>query len=171
MRMRSMAAALTTAATLAAGALLPLATAAPAQAYSPNPMTYINRQVTDNCPCTYGDLIDGTYFQQDVGGTAVKILGTGTKASDIVGKVEFHPLGEKLWIYDTKNDGDALYAQVQYQIDGSSRATPLYKAPGTTKTVDVRTIDLSLPEGTFVTVLWYDDADGKDLIAVSRGRA
>ncbi|MEU1278544.1 hypothetical protein [Streptomyces sp. NPDC005805] len=171
MRIRNRATALTSATAIAAGVLFTAVAAAPAQAYSPNPTTYITRQVTDNCPCTYGDLIDGTYFQKDVGGTAVKIMGTVGKPSNIVGKVEFHPQGEKLWIYDTKNDGDALYVRVEYTIDGSLRSTDMYKAPGTPKEIDVRTVDLNLPEGTFVTVLWYDDADGDDLIAVGRGRA
>ncbi|MFC7814046.1 MULTISPECIES: hypothetical protein [unclassified Streptomyces] len=151
---------------LAAGTLLTTVTAAPAQAYDPDPTTYVTRQATDNCPCTHGDLIDGTYFHKDAGGVGVKILATVGKASNIVGKVEFHPLDEKLWIYDTKNDGDALYAQVTWSGGGSQ----VYKAPGTAKSIDVRTVDLNIPEDTYVSVKLFD-GNGTDLIQSTQGRA
>ncbi|MFE0812355.1 hypothetical protein ACFW4M_01415 [Streptomyces sp. NPDC058794] len=166
MRTRSRVTALTSGATLAAGTLLTAVAAAPAQAYNPDPTTYVTRQATDNCPCTQGDLIDGTYFQKDVGGVGVKILATVDRPSNIVGKVEFHPLDEKLWIYDTKNDGDALYAQVTWSGGGSQ----VYKAPGTPKTIDVLTVDLNIPEDTYVSVKLFDD-NGSDLIQSTQGRA
>ncbi|MEU3732269.1 hypothetical protein AB0E81_23090 [Streptomyces sp. NPDC033538] len=166
MRNRSRVTALTSGATLAAGALLTSVAATPAQAYDPDPRTYVTRQATDNCPCTHGDLIDGTYFQKDANGVGVKILATVGTASNIVGKAEFHPLDEKLWIYDTKNDGDALYAQVTWSGGGSA----VYKAPGTAKTIDVRTVDLDIPENTYVSVKLFD-GNGTDLIQSSQGRA
>ncbi|MGY0067033.1 hypothetical protein ACWZEH_09400 [Streptomyces sp. QTS137] len=170
MRIRNRAAALTSGTTLAAGVLLATVATAPAQAYSPNPTTYVTTRATDNCPCTHGDLIDGTYFQKDVGGKGVKILATVGQPSNIVGKVEFHPLGEKLWIYDTKNDGDALYAVVEYVVNGSTVTKGPYKAPGTTKAIDVRTVDLDIAENKGVTVRLYD-GNGTDHIRSVSGRA
>ncbi|PJE99163.1 hypothetical protein CUT44_06130 [Streptomyces carminius] len=171
MRIRRRTAALTTGTALAAGALL-ATVAAPAQAYNPNPAAYVNVVPTDNCPCTYGDLIDGTYFQKDAGGKGVKILATSpNSSSDILGKVEFHPLGEKLWIYDTKNDGDALYATVEYYSGGNKITKGPYKAPGTAKRIDIRTVDLNIAEGAGVVVRLYD-GNGTDLVrAVYSGRA
>ncbi|MDH2389198.1 hypothetical protein QCN29_10430 [Streptomyces sp. HNM0663] len=171
MRMRNRTAALTTGATVAAAGLLATVAAAPAQAYDPNPKAWVTTTSTDNCPCTDGDLIDGTYFQKDVGGRGVKILATKRDdVSVILGKVEFHPAGEKLWVYDTRNDGDALYATVEYYSGGKKVVKGPYKAPGTPKRIDKTTIDLSIPEGTYVTVKLYD-GKGTDLIKSAGGRA
>ncbi|MFB6550429.1 hypothetical protein [Streptomyces sp. NPDC056405] len=53
-----------------------------------------------------------------------------------IGKVEFHPDDEKLWVYDTRNDGDTFYVAVGYSsgitvYDGAGRADHIAAARGT----------------------------------------
>ncbi|RFU84701.1 hypothetical protein DY218_21140 [Streptomyces triticagri] len=143
------------------GALL--AGAAPAQAYSPNPTPTSHTRDTDNCPCSLSDPFDGTYFQHDAGGKALKVeLRDG---SWFIGKVEFHPQGEKLWVYDTKNDNDTIYVRLSYRYKGvTSGLYGPYKAPGTSKTVDHTVKDFDIPEGADVLVYFYDSRDRSDYI-------
>ena len=88
---------------LIAGSLLTIST--PAQAYSPDPGTTKYHRNTTDCPCSLPDQFDGTYFDQDPGGQGLKIE-LRDNTGWFVGKVEFHPLDEKLWVYDTRNDGE-----------------------------------------------------------------
>ncbi|MFF1546533.1 hypothetical protein [Streptomyces sp. NPDC058291] len=153
---------------LAAGALF--ATAAPAQAYSPNPTFRAYYYDTDGCPCSGGNLtdpFDNTYFAQDAGGYAVKM--ELTNAGAFVGKVEFHPNDEKLWVYDTANDGDTFYVKVSYTSGGTTRSLGTFSPPGTTAVVDYEVEDLDLPEGAYVDISVYDDAGLTDLIGAARG--
>lgn len=148
---------------VAAGALLGAAVA-PAQAYSPNPSVSITQRDTGNCPCSLSDPFDGTYFAHDPGGVAVKaeLYEDGW----YVGKVEWHPNGEKLWIYDTKNDGDSFYVQVaEIDTDGHEHDFGTYSAPGTDNVVDTRVVDMSFPESVQLTFWIYDDKGRTDLIA------
>src|SRR5690606_40320781 len=61
--------------------------------------------------------IDGTYFEKDDGGIGAKVV-FGNASGYPLAKVEFHPYGEKLMMYDVVNDGDGLYYKVSYEGDG-----------------------------------------------------
>lgn len=153
---------------LAAGALSGIA--APAQAYSPNPGLAKYYYDTDNCPCSGGNLtdpFDGTYFSYDAGGLAVKM--EMSDAGWFIGKVEFHPYDEKLWVYDTRNDGDTFVVSVGYTYGGSYHYVGTFQPPGTSETVDVTVADLDIPEGAYVDISVYDDAERSDLIGAARG--
>ncbi|MBT2421148.1 hypothetical protein J7F01_11430 [Streptomyces sp. ISL-22] len=155
-------------AVLAVGALF--GTAAPAQAYSPNPGLSKYYYDTDSCPCSGGNLtdpFDGTYFSYDAGGLAVKM--EMSDAGWFIGKVEFHPYDEKLWVYDTKNDGDTFVVSVSYTSGGSYHYVGTFQAPGTSQTVDVTVANLDIPEGAYVDISVYDDAERSDLIGAARG--
>ena len=160
---------------LAAGAAMVtaavLGAALPAQAYSPNPTYSSTGQDTDDCPCSGGNLtdpFDGTYFKYDAGGYARKV--ELYKDGWFIGKVEFHPSGEKLWIYDTKNDGDAFYVRVWVDNhDGhGSTGYGTWKAPGTDAVMDYKTVTLNVDEGATVKMGLYDDAT-TDLITTVYG--
>lgn len=145
-----------------------LGTALPAQAYDPDPTyTSIGRD-TDSCPCSGGNLtdpFDGTYFKYDAGGYARKV--ELYKGDWFIGKVEFHPSGEKLWIYDTKNDGDTFYVRMWVDNhDGhGNTGWGTWAAPGTSAVMDYRTVDLrNVAEGATVKMGLYDDAATTDLI-------
>ncbi|WP_432135927.1 MULTISPECIES: hypothetical protein [unclassified Streptomyces] len=153
---------------LAAGALA--ATAAPAQAYSPNPSMAKYYYDTDGCPCSGGNLtdpFDGTYFAHDAGGLAVKM--ELTRSGAFLGKVEFHPYGEKLWVYDTANDGDGYYVKVSYTSGGTTHNLGPFTPPGTSAVLDYSVKDLDIPEGAYVDISVYDDAGLSDLIGAARG--
>ncbi|MET9352591.1 hypothetical protein ABZY14_06145 [Streptomyces sp. NPDC006617] len=153
---------------LTAGALF--ATAAPAQAYDPDPSVSTYYRDTDSCPCsggTLGDPFDGTYFAHDAGGTAVKM--ELNDAGWFIGKVEFHPDGEKLWVYDTKNDGDGFYVAVGYSSGGSYHDLGTFSAPGTSATVDKTVKNFDIPDGAYVDITVYDGSGRSDYIAAARG--
>ncbi|RII17266.1 hypothetical protein DSC45_13980 [Streptomyces sp. YIM 130001] len=155
-------------AALVAGALV--GTAAPAQAYSPDPTAHNYYRDTGKCPCSGGTLadpFDGTYFKRDAGGTAVKM--ELLDGSWFVGKVEFHPSSEKLWIYDTKNDGDAFYVHASYTYKGKSHNLGTFSAPGTSAVVDHTVKDFDIPEGAYVDITVYDGKGHSDFIAAARG--
>ncbi|MEV5612077.1 hypothetical protein [Streptomyces sp. NPDC052225] len=156
-------------AALAVGALLGAA-AVPAQAYSPNPAVSSYYRDTDGCPCSGGTLddpFDGTYFAYDAGGYAVKLeLNQG---GSFVGKVEFHPNDEKLWVYDTKNDGDTFYVQISYTSGGTTHNLGTVTAPGTDAVMDYVVKDYDIPEGAYVDISVYDDAGLGDYIGGARG--
>ncbi|QNS04039.1 hypothetical protein [Streptomyces xanthii] len=154
---------------LALGALI-ATTAAPAQAYSPNPAPSVYYRDTGTCPCSGGTLadpFDGTYFANDPGGYAVKIeLNQG---GSFVGKVEFHPNDEKLWVYDTKNDGDTFYVKISYSAGGTTHNLGTYAAPGTDAVLDKVVKDFDIPEGAPVDISVYDDQALGDYIGGARG--
>ncbi|MEU2509574.1 hypothetical protein ABZ621_33380 [Streptomyces sp. NPDC007863] len=158
---------------LAAGAGLALiASTGTAQAYSPDPEVYNLLQYTDNCPCTHHDDVDGTYFQKDVGGAGLRSL--VYHDGKLVGKVEFHPYGEKLWIYDTANDGDTFYVDVWVQRTPASKGVELvgtYAPPGTSDEVDYRVLDLDIPEGNYIELWFSDEADSSSFGESKRGFA
>ncbi|MFJ6464151.1 hypothetical protein ACIQM0_24500 [Streptomyces sp. NPDC091387] len=168
MRNKQRIAGLFTGMALLAGALA--ATAAPAQAYSPNPTVKTYYRDTGKCPCsggTLGDPFDGTYFQRDPGGYAVKME---LSAGDwFIGKVEFHPNDEKLYVYDTRNDGDTFYVHVQYSYKGSTHNLGTHSAPGTSAVVDRGIWDFDIPEGAYVDITVYDGAGMTDYIGGATG--
>ncbi|MBN0046820.1 hypothetical protein JS756_22450 [Streptomyces actuosus] len=156
-------------ATAGTAALL-IGASAPAQAYSPNPAFHSYYYDTDGCPCSGGDLtdpFDNTYFAHDAGGLAVKMEMYSGGA--FVGKVEFHPYGEKLWIYDTRNDGDTFYVRVGYSSGGTYHNLGTFKPPGTSDVVDLLVKDFDIPEGAFVDISVHDDSGLTDLIGAARG--
>lgn len=141
--------------------------ATPAQAYSPNPDFEVHTKKTGNCPdakgCHIDDEIDGTNFKKDEGGKGVKI--DLTSDGEYLGKVEFHPRGENLYVYDNARDNDTVYVTVvHYDNDGH----PRFKGPfkGAAKMDDVHT-NLSYDEGEKVEIkVWDSKKDyGTDLIA------
>jgi hypothetical protein len=162
-------AALFTGTALALGALIATA-AAPAQAYSPNPKASVIYRDTGSCPCSGGaltDPFDNTYFANDPGGYAVKI--ELTQGTSFVGKVEFHPNDEKLWVYDTKNDGDTFYVKISYSSGGTTHNLGTYAAPGTGAVLDKVVKDFDIPEGAPVDISVYDDQALGDYIGGARG--
>ncbi|WP_018531208.1 MULTISPECIES: hypothetical protein [unclassified Streptomyces] len=151
-----------------AGALA--ATVAPAQAYSPNPTVGTYYRDTGTCPCSGGTLtdpFDNTYFAYDPGGYAVKL--ELNQSGSFVGKVEFHPNDEKLWVYDTKNDDDTFYVRISYTSGGTTHDLGTYAAPGTDAVMDHVTKDFDIPEGAAVDLSVYDDAGLTDYIGGARG--
>ncbi|GAA2760467.1 hypothetical protein [Actinopolymorpha rutila] len=160
MRMPRRIAGLIAGASLAAGAVL--AMGAPAQAYSPNPSTTAHYRNTTYCPCSIPDVIDGTYFKYDPGGRAIKIDIWNPSHTRYLGKLEFHPYGEQVWLYDNAKDGDSFYYQVRYRLPGQPEYNGpiLGGLPGGTHTVK----SYPLPEGQALTIFLYDDAAGHDYI-------
>lgn len=160
MRMPRRIAGLVAGAGLAAGAVL--AMGAPAQAYSPNPYTHVTYKDTSNCPCSIPDVIDGTYFKYDPGGRAFKVDIRNPSKTRYLGKLEFHPYGEQVWLYDNAKDGDSFYYQVRYRIPGHEEyiGPILGGLPGGTHIEK----PYPAPEGQPMTIILYDDAAGHDRI-------
>lgn len=145
----------------------------PAQAYSPDPTAHKSHRHTSYCnPCVLQDPIDKTIFRHDPGGVGLKILFNVDGSSWPVGKIEFHPLDEQLWVYDSRNDGDTFYVILRYyRADGKPIRLGTFTAPSTSANVDKAVYNLSIPEGTLVTIQVFDDADLKDWIVTGEGRA
>ncbi|KAA6200888.1 hypothetical protein F2B00_17960 [Streptomyces parvus] len=156
------------AATASAAATVVAMTATPANAYGDLPVVGRESTGTDYCPCRYNDMIDGTYFHKDVGGTGFKVI-HGNASRHAVAKVEFHPYDEILYVYDVKNDGDTLYYKVSYEGDGGKWG--LYAAPSTSNVIDIRKVNLDIPEGRRVTVTVYDDKAMKEKVYTIYGTA
>ena len=162
-------AALAAGATVVAGSLLSMAT--PAHAYITKPNVNVITKSTTNCwPCTYKDKIDNTYFQHDPGGRAVKMELKSASGNAYLGKVEFHPLDELLYVYDTKNDNDAFYGTLQWYASGRWQ-TRYFNAPATAKTVDMRKYNFSIPEGKEVDITLWDNSNETGYIGSASGTA
>lgn len=116
--------------------------------------------------CKLPDSADGTYFYKDAGGSATKIV--VQDSNGMVGKVEFHPSGEKLYVYDTRNDGDTIYVKL---CTYSGACYGPYTAPGTSTVIEYRVIDLNIAEGEHMTITVYDDSAGTDRITYRGGTA
>nr|BFF24876.1 hypothetical protein GCM10025732_28410 [Glycomyces mayteni] len=93
--------------------------AATAAAYS----TRVEHQDTDFCPCTLPDAWDGTYFEHDANAWAVKIT-LYAPSGQIAGKIEFHPQGEYVYVYDTLSDGVSLFATINGEKHLPKGGTP-----------------------------------------------
>jgi hypothetical protein len=158
----------------------------PAQAYGSLTVKWITVD-TDNCARRFGsggltvtalsdrcyldDSADDTWFIKDPGGVAIKI--ELHDSSGMVAKIEFHPHGEHLWVYDTRNDGDAIYTRVFE--NGHPYSGTAYSAPGTSSVIDYRDFNLSMPEGNQIQLAVNDNASGTDTIVrvgqIDSGRA
>ncbi|WP_406422583.1 hypothetical protein OH809_10940 [Streptomyces sp. NBC_00873] len=91
-----------------------------------------------------------------------------------IGKVEFHPYGEKLWVYDTRNDGDAYYVHVAVDNHDGNGLTGwnVYTPPGTSNVVDYSAYSLgNVNEGADIRIRVYDDSGLTDLITTAWGVA
>lgn len=147
--------------------------ASPASAYSPNPTAVTATRDTDLCPCVIKDTADGTVFKYDAGGQAVKV--SLFHNGSMVGKVEFHPYGEYLWIYDTKADGDAIYVTLtaEYSViglpDTRFPSSGAYKSPPAGDDYGYRVENLSIQEGIPVTIRVYDGSGPSDHIVTVGG--
>ncbi|MFB8242320.1 hypothetical protein ACFC58_37895 [Kitasatospora purpeofusca] len=149
-------------------------TAAPAQAYGALTIKYAIVD-TSNCHriagtlpvhtfdagCQLYDSADDTFFKKQDGGRAVKIeLYNG---SAMVAKVEFHPLGDELWVYDTSNDGDSIYVDLHWRDAIYGPVSP----PGTDAVVEYKKEpytwfaekDANHPLGDQVTLHIFDSVD------------
>ena len=122
---------------------------------------------TSNCWCELPDEWDGTYFQKDKGGEAVKTrMYNGN--DQLAGKVEFHPYGEQVYVYDTLANSDAWYVQVSW-VDENGRDKYTYIDPpsGGNYTYE----NLSIPDGHTVTIKIFDDGWGQDHVKTIYGIA
>jgi hypothetical protein len=154
---------------LTAGVLL-AATAVPAQAYSPNPSYVVDAYSTSFCPCSNSDNFGGTIFAKQSGGIAVKFQLWDYNTGSYIGKTEFHPYGDKIKVFDTKDDGDSIYTSVEWWDSGVLHSRT-YLPPGTSAVVDSTSESLGIPEGTRVDIYLWDNAGNNDLIAHDWGVA
>ena len=122
---------------------------------------------TSNCWCELPDEWDGTYFQKDKGGEAAKMR-MYTANDELAGKVEFHPYGEQVYVYDTLANSDAWYVQVSW-VDKHGRDKYTYIDPpsGGNYTYE----NLSIPDGHTVTIKIFDDGWGQDHVKTIYGIA
>lgn len=135
---------------LALGAAIAPATTAQAHdgAYSVSEYRY-----TSDCWCELYDEWDGTFFQHDPGGEAAKMR-MYTADDQLAGKVEFHPYGEQVYVYDTLANSDAWYVSVAWTgSDGKQKAAYIDPPSGGSYTYE----NLSIPDGNTVTIRVYDD--------------
>lgn len=150
------------AASIALGVAL-AGSASTAQAHS-NVWSDNDTRKTASCPCTLWDEYDGTYFQHDQGGKAARArIYSG---NELVGKMEFHPRGEEIWVYDTKANGDAIY----WQIELNGHRGPIFRLDsGKRYGVYGGNVRENLP----IKVYAYDDlasdGSGKNLMATISG--
>ncbi|MEH1130250.1 hypothetical protein [Micromonospora sp. CPCC 206061] len=113
--------------------------------------------------CSLSDSADGTFFEKDAGGRAQKVqLHDGVT---MVAKIEFHPYGEKLWVYDTSNDGDTIYVTVAFGCLNSQVFGP-YRAPGTSNPIDYTVVDFDVQEGCYVGIHVRDQPNDLDRITL-----
>lgn len=117
--------------------------------------------------CRLNDAVDDTYFQRDHYGIGVKV--ELRDSGSLVSKVEFHPYDKKLWIYDTKNDGDTVYVQLHTESMGWSA---IYYAVGSNDVIDKHVIPFpNIKEDEKVTVRIMDESDGSRYITSFAGKA
>jgi hypothetical protein len=117
--------------------------------------------------CRLNDPFDDTVFLWDSGGIAMKA--EFRNAGAYVAKFEFHPADRTLWIYDTANDGDTIYITVNVSDPAGEPRDAIgpLGVPGTSAVVDLRVVQLDVPEGWNLLFHFYDDAAGRDLFPVS----
>lgn len=153
-----------TAALAVTGATAVLST--PAHAHSPNPTVKPGpTRVSTDQSRTLTDPIDNTYFHRDPGGYGAKI--ELRSKGHYVGKVEFHPYGEKVYAYDTRNDGDTFYVVLRSPGRNPEDCNP----PKTSARIDLRVCDLSYAEGKPVYITVYDGVGMADEIAMVTANA
>jgi hypothetical protein len=114
--------------------------------------------------CYLPDTVDNTWFVKDRDSYAIKVELHDSRG--MVAKVEFHPWGEYLWVYDTRNDGDTIYIEL-WSHDGPAGTWDLdgvYSAPGTSAVIDYKVFDRDFDEGLEVGFNIFDDAARTDPI-------
>jgi hypothetical protein len=146
----------------------------PAGAYVPNPTVRFAVVDLDNCGriegnlavtshpngCALSDSFDGTFFRRDPGGVAVKMQ-FHTSNGTMVGKMEFHPYGEHLWVYDTRNDSDTIYAAYNlYSSAGYEGSGGPLRGPVN----GYNNVNLSIADGWQICIAAYDDVELTDWI-------
>jgi len=98
--------------------------------------------------CQLNDSVDNSYFEKDAGAMATKF--ELHDSSGMLAKVEFHPLGEKLWVYDTRNDGDGVQVWLDVLCEGTGLGP--FSVQGTDNTIDYAVFDLNIAEGCDINV-------------------
>jgi hypothetical protein len=115
--------------------------------------------------CFMADSADDTFFRRDDGGRALKMeLWVGGR---MVSKVEFHPYGEVLWVYDTASDGDTVFVNA-CRVSGRACVSIADEVKAVNNPPEVRNLDVA--EDTQVNIDVYDDRNS-DLIRSQSGRA
>lgn len=104
--------------------------------------------------CFLNDPFDDTFFQEDVGGIAIKVEVYSGGA--MVAKIEFHPLDEQLWVYDTSNDGDTVYAMGHT----GDRTSPVIGTSGGDAALEWAVYDDIGQENDMYAVNLYDGKNG-----------
>lgn len=108
--------------------------------------------------CWLGDAHDGTLFRWDGNYKLNGYYAAKTEIyrnSEMLGKVEWHPRGEKLWIYDTANDGDTIYASVGYSNPDPDNH--VMSAQPTSDPVDVNVVDFDFAEDQQIVIYVWDN--------------
>jgi hypothetical protein len=148
-------------------------TAAPAHAYTRSQLSVSkNLFDTDRCPCEAWDDHDGTYFEADAGGMALKSeIKIPSLNGRWVGKVEFHPADEIVYVYDTYNDNDSFYVTVSYYNDAGRKIGTggVMSAPGTDAKYDSKKYNLEIAEGTKLVIEIWDNANATEQLAALNG--
>lgn len=117
--------------------------------------------------CRLNDPFDDTVFLWDSGGEAMKVEFRNGGA--YVAKFEYHPADNKLWIYDTANDGDTIYVVVHVSDpwgEPHDAIGPL-GVTGTSAVVDLRVVQLNITEGWQLFFNFYDNANNSNTIITS----
>lgn len=115
--------------------------------------------------CWVDDELDGTNLVRDPGGLGINFTMWFEGHIEPHFKVEWHPYGEHLWVYDAENDADTVY--VELLVNGASQG--LFSAPGTSAWLDYRDYDLSFAEGADIAFRFWDNSNGTDRILSTLG--
>lgn len=111
--------------------------------------------------CRVVDGADDAFFRLDSNSTAYK-ANFYDSSDDLVAKVEFHPYGEHLWVYDTKDDGDTIYVVICEKEIGTCYGP--YSAPGTGEEFEFIHQNFDFKEHEEILILVYDDLEITDKI-------
>ena len=105
--------------------------------------------------CRLDDQADGTKFAWDTGGKAAKLEVYKSGSSTLRAKVEFHPKGGWLWVYDTANDHDQIY------VTSSLTGGVIYAPTSTSRKIEYRKYPFNYKEGTKIKFTVWDSFDVK----------
>lgn len=116
--------------------------------------------------CWIDDDVDGTEFKWDSGGKGARLEGRTGYNPHMTWKVEFHPKGQLLWVYDTADDGDTIY------VSGTGIAGVVRPSSG--HGVDILRQHVNIKEGSKVKYYIWDDVyhgEGANLLGTVSGVA
>lgn len=146
------------------------ATAERAEAFTFNDDSYLVHSSVDLNGCTWRfgglsfddrggycyeyDTADSTYFYKEDDKRAYKVELVSN--SKLGAKLECHPSTNKIWVYDTLNDGDGIY----WEVFGTN-GTQFLQAPGSSAEVEYNTYPSS---GSINSIKVWDDSAKTDLI-------